>query len=131
MIEPRAKEQIRADTRGVVGLAQDIGRFDVSVFPLLKQRRNQARCEARYRAYQPHCDGLNHKCTGRRWLVRRDGIGAIWEINKFPQDLPKKSYSMIARIWGQLFIKFDDKSSNNCREKPDLEACYRNEDRQG
>jgi hypothetical protein len=35
-------------------MSRDSGRIDVSACPLLKHRGHHCRCEAEYKAYQPH-----------------------------------------------------------------------------
>ena len=65
-VELRAEEQEQADTCAVVRLAWDVGRFDISACPLLEQRRDKGGREAKYKAYEPHCDDPDHGCTGRR-----------------------------------------------------------------
>jgi hypothetical protein len=80
-VDVRAEEQEPADACAMIRLARDFRGFDVSACPLLKQCRNQCRCDAKYKAYHPHCVDPDHGCTWR-WLIRRVGIGAIWVIGK-------------------------------------------------
>src|SRR6267154_196952 len=64
-VEVHAEEQEPADACAMIRLARDFGRFEVSTCPLLKQCRNQCRCDAKYKAYQPHCVDPDHGCSGR------------------------------------------------------------------
>ena len=104
-------EQNRPDTCAVVWIARAIGHVGVSACPLLKKCRHQGGCEAEYEAYQPHCVDPDDGCTERRWYIPCDGIGAVFQT----------SYCQIG-TGGQLFVEFNDKGANSCREKTCLES---------
>jgi hypothetical protein len=88
--------------------------FDISAHPLLDQGRKQSGCEAEHQAQRPHrVDTNNGGGRGMRKIgLRRDEC----TIRELLRNLPEIKRILVAGIGGQLFVAFNEKGSNGCRE---------------
>jgi hypothetical protein len=102
------------DAGSLAQRAGNMGELDISAHPLLDQGRKQSGCEAEHQAQCPHSVDPNDR-GGRRTrkiVLRRDEC----TIRELLRNLPEIKRISVAGIGGQLFIAFNEKGSDGCRE---------------